>query len=163
MFHYAATKYPATWYPTRMNPTVISTALVAKASPQETAAGAPDTERDQYGGQREHLPDFDADIEANDIRHQSVLREIQLLELGGQAESVKQAKDQHGNFGIGLEPEESPEAVHVVERFIDHRKTDDRIDDIGVRVESAENAGQQRDAVPQGEEADVLNDVFEPV
>jgi hypothetical protein len=52
---------------------------------------------------------------------------------------------------------------HVLEGLVDDRQADDRVDDVGVRADAAERAGQQRDAVPDREEAHVEQDVLQPV
>ncbi len=52
--------------------------------------------------QREHLADFDADVEAHDVRHESLRREREILKLGGEAKAMKQAEDEHGDLRVGL-------------------------------------------------------------
>ena len=123
-----------------MNPTVISTAFVANACRKKPLWVRQTAESDQHGGQRQHLPDFDSDIEADDVCDQAVLRQVQLLKLGRQTESVEQAKDQHSDFRVGLKSQEPPETIHVVESFVDHREPNDRVDDVGVRMNSSEDA-----------------------
>ena len=59
--------------------------------PQETAPGAPEAERDQHGRERQHLPDFHSHIKTDDVGHQPVLRQIELLQLGRQAKAVEPA------------------------------------------------------------------------
>jgi len=130
---------------------------------QEAAAGSPIAESDQHGRESEHLPDFHAHVETDNVRDESVLRQIKLLKLGGQTETVEQAENQDGELSVGLKSQKPFETVHVVEGFVHHREADDRIDDVGVRVDISEDARQKRDAVPQREEADVLDDVLEPV
>ena len=76
---------------------------------------------------------------------------------------MEQAENQDRQLRVGLEAQKSLEPVHVVEGFVDHREADDRVDDVGVRVDASQNARQQRDAVPQGEQADVHHHVLEPV
>src|SRR5271165_3056807 len=72
---------------------------------QETAACSPDAESDQDRRERQHLADLHADVEAQNIRHQAVAREFQLLQLGGEPEAVEQAENQNGELGVGLESE----------------------------------------------------------
>ena len=60
-----------------------------------------------------------------------------LLKLGRQAEPMKQAEDQDHDLGVRLEPQKPAEPVHIVESFVDHRKPDDRIDDIRVGMHPA--------------------------
>src|SRR6187397_1297397 len=62
--------------------------------PHEPAACAPVAEGDEHSGQRQPLPNLDADVEAHDIGDQPVARQLELLELGGEAEAVEQAEDQ---------------------------------------------------------------------
>ena len=52
----------------------------------------------------EHLADLDADIEAHDVRHQPVVRNGELLQLGGEAEAVEQAEDRHATLVFGRNP-----------------------------------------------------------
>ena len=109
---------------------------------QEAAARAPVGQRDQDRRQRQHLADLDADVEADDVRDQAVRRQRELLQLGRQAEAVEQAEDEHGDPRVRLEAEEPPEAVHVLERLVDHREADDRVDEIRVGADAAEHAGR---------------------
>src|SRR5205807_1258461 len=88
---------------------------------------------------------------------------IQILKLGREPESVEESEDQDGNFGVGLEAKKFLESADIVERFIDDGKPDDRVDNVRIRVDVAEYAGEQRDAVADGEQADVQDDVFHPV
>ena len=130
---------------------------------KETAPRTPETERDQYCRKGEHLPDFHSDIETDDVRYKPVLGQVELLKLGSQSEAVEQAEDQHRELGVGLKTQKSFEPVHIVEGFVDHRETDDRIDQVRVRVDAPQNTRQQRDTVADGEQADVCHDVLEPV
>jgi hypothetical protein len=73
---------------------------------------------------------------------------------------MEQTENQHGDFRVGLKSKKPLKPVHVVEAFVDDRQADNRVDDIGVRMNAAGNAGEQSRAVPNSEEADVLNDVL---
>ena len=115
--------------------------------PHEAAARAPVGQRDQDRRQRQPLADLDADVEAHDVGDEPVLRQRELLQLGRQAEAVEQAEDEHRRPRVRLEAEEAPEAVHVLERLVDHREADDRVDEIRVGVNAAEHAAEQREAV----------------
>ena len=55
---------------------------------------------------------------------------------------MKQTKDEYRGLGVGLKPKEALEAIHVVKSFVDDRKTDDGIDNIGVRVNAAQDPNQ---------------------
>ena len=46
-------------------------------------------------GQRRELPGFDAQVECHQVGGQSVLRKLQFLQLGGQAQAMHQAEAQH--------------------------------------------------------------------
>ena len=56
-----------------------------------------------------------------------------------------------------------PEPVHVLEGLVDNRETDDGVDEKRIRADASEHAEEQCDAVADGEQADVLDDVPEPV
>src|SRR5580704_4309878 len=116
---------------------------------------APVAQRDYHGRQRQHLPDFHADIEADDVRYQSIPGEVELLKFGRQAKAVEQAENQDRNFSVGFKPEQAPEAIHVVEGLVDHGQADDGVDDIRIRVDTSQHAGEEGKAVADGEQADV--------
>jgi hypothetical protein len=76
---------------------------------------------------------------------------------------VEQPEQQHRDLRVRLDAEETSEAVHVVERFVDNREADDRVDDVGVGVDPAKDTQQQRRAVADREEADVQDDVLQAI
>ena len=76
---------------------------------------------------------------------------------------MEQAEDEHGRARVGLEAEESLEAVHVLERLVDDGEADDGVDEIRVGAHASEHADEQREAVAHGEETHVGDDVLQPV
>src|SRR5688572_3250035 len=130
---------------------------------QEPVARPPVGQGNQNAGEREALADFDADVEADDVRHQSIRRQRKLLKLRRQAEPVEQAEDEHRHPCIRLHAEETPEAVHVLEGLVDHGEANHRVDQERVRVDAPQHACQQRNTVADREQADVLHDILEPV
>ena len=55
------------------------------------------------------------------------------------------------------------ESVHVVKSLVNDREPDNRIDHIGIRMDPAQDAAEQSQAVSNGKQADVLHDISEPV
>ena len=129
----------------------------------ETGGSAPVTHPDQDDGQGQQLADFHADVEGEQVGDQAVRRDLVLQDLGGQAEAVKQAKDQRGRFGVGLEAQPSLEGAEVVQRLVDHRETDDGVDQVAVDADVEVDPQDHRGRVPQGKQAHVQADVGEPV
>src|SRR5712671_6671397 len=76
---------------------------------------------------------------------------------------MEQTENQDSKFRIRLKSEDPLKAIHVVKGFVDDRKADDGIDDKGVRVNASQNTREQGDAVSDGEQANVDNDVLHPV
>jgi uncharacterized Ntn-hydrolase superfamily protein len=76
---------------------------------------------------------------------------------------VKQPEDEDSSASGRLKAQEAAEPVHVVKGLVNDRKTDDRVYQIAVRVNAAEHSAEQRETVTQGEEADVLDDILQPV
>src|SRR5258705_3837158 len=129
----------------------------------KSASRAPPCQRDEDRRQRETLTNLHADVEADDVGDQSVLRKREILQLGGEAEAMEEPEHEHRDLRVRLKPEEPPEAIHVLERLVDDRETDDRIDQVRVRADAAEHAREQRDAVPQREEAHVGHDILQAI
>ena len=102
----------------------------------------PVTQTDENAGQCQDLSDLYPDVKAENVGDEAVLGQRQFLEFGGQAEAMKQTKDEYRGLGVGLKPKEALEAIHVVKSFVDDRKTDDGIDNIGVRVNTAQDPSQ---------------------
>ena len=128
----------------------------------EAAGRAPRVEDDQHHAQREQLPDLDADVERDHVRDEPVARDREVLELGREAEAVEEAEEQHRGLGVRLEAERA-EAAEVLERLVDHRQADHRVDEVRVHVQAAEHAEQQRHAVADGEQRDVERHVLEAI
>lgn len=107
----------------------------------------PIADRDQNGRERERLPNLDTNIEAHDVCQESVPGDGELLQLRRQTEAMKQSEAHYGQTCVRSKTGQPVEAAYVLERFICDRQADDRIDDVGVRVDASEDAGEQRDAV----------------
>jgi hypothetical protein len=73
---------------------------------------------------------------------------------------VEQAEDQRRGLGVGLDPEPFLVGPEVVERLVDHRQADDRVDDVGVDAPAIPDAQQHRHRMADGEDADVDGDVL---
>src|SRR5438034_6867355 len=130
---------------------------------KEAVTRPPVCQADENGRQRQRLPDLHANVEADDVCDEAARGEREVLQLRGEAEAMEQAEDQHRQARIGLKAETAPEPVHVLERLVYHRETDDRVDEVWIGAHSSEHARQQRHAVPDGEQADVLNNVLQLV
>ena len=128
---------------------------------QEPAAGAPIRQPDENEGQRQALPELDADVERHDVRNQPLRREFEVLELRRQAKPVEQAEDEYCQACVGLEPEDAPEAVHVFEGFVDDREADDRVDGVRVDLQPTQHPQDESNRVAHREESDVEGDLSE--
>src|SRR3546814_11572869 len=100
----------------------------------EAVRSAPEAHQDQDGGKGEKLSDLDADIERDQVGEQAVARNLELDDLGGKAEAVEESEDQRGGLGIRLDTEPALERAQIIERLIDDRQADDRVDDVGVEI-----------------------------
>src|SRR5262245_9879289 len=96
---------------------------------EERTVRPPPGQRDQDAGQREYLSDLDTEVEADDVRHKPVWRQLELLELRRETEPVEEAEDEDCDSRIRLKPKEALEAIHVLERLVDDREADDGIDE----------------------------------
>src|SRR5262245_11558917 len=130
---------------------------------EERTMRAPPGQRDQDAGERETLPDLDADVEADDVGHETVGRELELLKLRGQTEAVEEAEDEDRDSRVRLKAEEALEAIHVLERLVDDGEADDGVDQKRIGANAAEHPGEQRHAMADGEQTHVQKDVFESV
>src|SRR5262249_9891600 len=101
--------------------------------------------------------------ETDDVSDQSIFCQSKFLEFCCQTETVEQAENQNRKTSVRLKSKETLESIHVVECFVDNRKTDDRVDNVGVRVDAAQHSGEQSEAMPNREKAYVLDDVTQPV
>ena len=97
---------------------------------------------EQHECQRDELPRFDADIERNDVGDQPVWRYRKLLQLGGKPESVRQTEHQHRGPRVGLKSKPALVSVQIVERLVDHRHADQRIDQERVGMYAGEHPKQ---------------------
>src|SRR3989442_12522854 len=88
---------------------------------KKAASSAPITQADQHCRQCQHLPDFDSDVEADDIGDQALRCQRKFLKLGCETEAMEQPEDQDSPLGVRLKSEESLEAIHVVEGLVNDR------------------------------------------
>src|SRR5690606_9063210 len=107
-------------------------------------------------------PELDADVEGNHVDDETVRRDREVLQLGREPEAVCEPEGEHGRLRARLEAE-AAEPAQILERLVDHREPDDRVDDVGVDVQPAEHAGEERRAVTDREQRDVERYVLQPV
>ena len=96
----------------------------------EAVGPAPVAHQDQDGGERQQLADLDADIEGQQVGDQAIRRDVELADLGRQAEAVEKAEDQGRQLGVRLKPEPALVGAEIVERLVDDREPDDRVDQV---------------------------------
>src|SRR3546814_4424580 len=89
--------------------------------------------------------------------------DLEILQLGRQAEAMEEAEDQDGDLGVRLNPEQALEPAQVVHCLVDHRQTDDRVDQVRIDMDAAEHAVQQRQTVADSEQGHVDAHVAHPV
>jgi hypothetical protein len=128
----------------------------------EARRSAPEIEQHDNDRQCHHLADLDTDVERDQVDQQAVVRPRQVLQLGRQPEPVEQPEHQHRELGVDGEADPL-EPAEVLERLVNHREADDRVDDIRVEAGPEEHAGEQRGRVADGEHRDVDDDVTQPV
>lgn len=129
----------------------------------EAARPAPEAHQDQDGGKREKLSDLDANVECDEVRKKAVRRNLELDDLGGEPEAVEEAEHQRRRLSVRLNAEPALECAQVVQRLVNHRQADDRVDDIGVRAYPGQHPEQHRCRVSDREQRDVDGDVLHPV
>src|SRR3546814_7292203 len=93
------------------------------------------------------ISDWSSDVCSSDL--------FEILQLGRQAEAMEEAEDQDGDLGVRLNPELALEPAQVVHCLVDHRQTDDRVDQVRIDVDAAEHAVQQRQPVADSEQGHV--------
>src|SRR5437762_3217938 len=76
---------------------------------------------------------------------------------------MEQAENQNRDARVRLKSEETLEPVHVVECLVHDGKADNCIDKKRIRVQAAQHAAQQSNAVSHSEEADVKEHILQPV
>src|SRR3546814_475592 len=76
---------------------------------------------------------------------------------------MEEAEDQDGDLGVRLNPEQALEPAQVVHCLVDHRQTDDRVDQVRIDMDAAEHAVQQRQTVADSEQGHVDAHVAHPV
>ena len=81
--------------------------------------GAPQAQGDEHRRQGQHLTHLHPRIETYQIDDEAVLRQLKLLQAGGQPQAVEQAEDEHGYAGVRLVAQQVLEAAHILEGFID--------------------------------------------
>ena len=99
----------------------------------EAGGPAPEAHDDEDGAERQQLADLDPDVEGEQIGDQAVGRDLEVLDLGREAEAVEEAEDQGRGLGVRLEAEPALIGAEIVERLVDDRQADDRVDEIGLR------------------------------
>ena len=67
------------------------------------------------------------------------------------------------SLGVGLDAEPALERAHIVERLVDDREADDRVDDVAVDADVEVDAEQHGGGVPEREQGDIDGDVLQPV
>ena len=93
---------------------------------------------------------------------QALLRQGEFLQLGGEAEAVEEPEHQHGELGVGPHSLLARRRAEIVERLVDHRQADDRVDDVRIHVRAAQDTEQQRHAVTDGDQRHVGGDLAQP-
>ncbi len=106
------------------------------------------------------MPDFDSDVKREHIRNQTVAGNFVFLNFRRQPEAVKKPENERHNFRIRLNAEPSLKRAQVVESFINHRQTDNRVNQKPVDVRPEIHAQKHRRRMTDGEKADVNTDVF---
>ena len=134
-----------------------------KGSAAEAGGPPPVAHRDQNGAECEHLPDLDTHIKRDEIGDEAVGRQREVLQLRRQAEAMEEAEDQDRRLRIGLDTEPALIGAEIVERFIDDREADDRVDEISADMGAHQHARNQRGAVPHREQRHIGRDVLHPV
>src|SRR3546814_2604952 len=76
---------------------------------------------------------------------------------------MEEAEDQDGDLSVRLNPEQALEPAQVVHCLVDHRQTDDRVDQVRIDMDAAEHAVQQRQTVADSEQGHVDAHVAHPV
>src|SRR3546814_3576146 len=122
---------------TTLTDTLFPYTTLFRALACEGIAAAPEPHRDEDRAEGQQLPDLDADIERQDVEHQAVARQFEILQLGRQAEAMEEAEDQDGDLGVRLNPEQALEPAQVVHCLVDHRQTDDRVDQVRIDMDAA--------------------------
>ena len=106
-----------------------------------TAASPPVTESDKDCRQGQDLSDFDANIEAYNVRNQTLLGQRELLELGCQTETVEQAEYKNGESRVDLKTQKALEAADVFESLVDNGQSDHSVDNVGIRLDPTQDPG----------------------
>ena len=76
---------------------------------------------------------------------------------------MEETEDQHRRLGIGRYAEPGLEPVQIIDRLVDDRQADDRVDDVGVGANVEDDAEQQRGAVADREQRHIGTDVLQPI
>lgn len=130
---------------------------------KKAGGAAPVAHGDQDDGQCHQLAELHTDIECQQVRNQSIGRDLVFQDLGRETEAVEQAKDQCGQLGIGLEPKPALEGTDVVQRLVNHGKSDDGVDDVAVDPDVEVDPQNHGGRMPQRKQAHVEADVLHPV
>ena len=83
------------------------------------------------------LADLDTDVEGQKVGDQAIRRDVELADLGREAEAVEKPEDEGRQLRVRLKPEPALVGAEIVERLVDDREPDDGIDQVraDVRVE----------------------------
>jgi len=131
-----------------------------KRMAQETRARAPDAQQNEYSRQGQYLTNLNSNIEADDIGDKAIGRQIELLQFGRQPEAMKQTEYEYRNTGVRFKAKQPFEPVHIFEGLVHDGQANYRVDEIGVYLDIRQDSSEQGDAVADGEQSDVLHDVF---
>src|SRR5262245_54933980 len=131
--------------------------------PEKPRMTPPVANANQNSGQCEHLPNLDTSIETHDVGDETIPRHRELLKLRRKSKPVKQAKRHDCDASVWSESEQPIESADVLECLVDNRQPNDRVDDVRVRVNAAEHADKQCEAVANREETHVQDNILQPV
>src|SRR6185503_4875125 len=104
---------------------------------EERAMRAPPGQRDQDAGESETLSDLDADVEADDIGHETVGRQRKLLKLRLQTETVEEDQHEDRDSRVRLKAKEALDAIHVLERLAADGEAADGVDEKRIGLTAA--------------------------
>lgn len=123
--------------------------------PKKAPTATPVTHHDQDGAQRQDLSDFYADVEGQQVGQKAVTGDLVVLDLGGQAEPMKEPKNEGRNLGVGLNSEPPLERAQVVQGLVDDGQRNDGVHQVGIGRDAEVHTGQQGDRVPNGKQTDI--------
>ena len=119
----------------------------------------PVTHDDKDGAQRQKLTYLDPDIEGNQVDEQAIGGNFELLDFGRQAKAVEETKDKRRHLRIRLKAKPALERAKVIEGFVDHRQSDNGINEISAYADVKERPNEQRCGVSDSKQADEQPDI----